>query len=277
METVLEILRKTEEFLHRKGVPEAKLDAEHILASVLSCGRMDLYLQFDRPLTEDILARIRPMLSRRAKREPLSQLIGSHPFHDLTIQVDPHVLCPRPETEELVEKAAGALASKPNRILDLGTGSGAIALWMKKRFPESVVVGADRSAAALSVARTNAAHHDLEIEWIESNWFDRIEPSFELIVSNPPYLTVKEWESSEPEVRDHEPKEALVSGVDGLDDLRRILSEAKKFLKPGGLLALETGIDHRQPLLAMAKEAGYAESWGKDDLQGRHRFLFCRV
>jgi len=260
METVLEILRKSEKFLARKGVPEPKLDAEHLLATALACRRMDLYLRFDRPLPEEILEKIRPLIGRRARREPLSHIIGFHPFHDLKITVGPQVLCPRPETEELVEKTAEVLSTTPKRILDLGTGSGAIALWMNKRFPDAVVVGADRSAEALSVARTNASKLGIEVDWIESDWFGGIEPSFDLIVSNPPYLTQREWESSEPEVRDHEPKEALVSGIDGLDDLRKILLHAKGFLAPGGLLALAPAIAEAEinPLIVEGEGAGVA-------------------
>ncbi len=276
MESLLEILRKSEEFLARKGVPEARLDAEHLLSTALSCRRMDLYLQFDRPLGEEILEKVRPLLARRARREPLSHIIGLHPFHDLMVRVGPAVLCPRPETEELVERTLEEIQGDPKRILDLGTGSGAIALWMKKRFPNAEVVGTDRSADALAVARANGERLDLGITWVQTDWLEGLDGPFELILANPPYLTPQEWEESAPEVRDHEPKEALVSGADGLEDLGRIVTGAGALLAEEGLLALETGIDHREPLQRLAGKAGYSSFRGVDDFSGRQRFFFCR-
>ncbi len=276
MHTVLEILRKSEALLAQRGITESRLDAEHLLADTLGCQRMDLYLQFDRPLDEEILARLRPRLARRARREPLSYILGHHPFHELELTLRPGALIPRPETEDLVQMAADYLSESPRRILDLGTGSGAIALWMKSRYSSARVLATDRSAAALELARENGQSLGLDVEWIESDWFSSLGGTFELILSNPPYLTESEWEQTAPEVRDHEPREALVAAENGLADLRRIVTGSIPFLKPGGLLALETGINHRDALLGLARERGFTHAWGEDDIQERPRYFFAR-
>ncbi len=275
MHTLLEILSKTETFLAGKGVPEPRLDAEHLLADLLGCRRMELYLQFDRPLEEETLARLRPRMARRGRREPLSHILGTHPFHDLSLAVGPEVLAPRPETEELVDRAVKHLASPPARVLDLGTGSGAIALWMKTQFPEAEVLATERSEAALALARRNAGTLGLAVEFLEADWFGGVAGTFDLILANPPYLSEEEWQSAEPEVRDYEPKEALVAAENGLADLRRILAAAPPFLRPGGLLALETGTGQRGHLLADAT-IPFTTAWGEDDFHGRDRFVFCR-
>lgn len=276
MHSVLDILRKSESYLAGKGIPEPRLDAEHLLSDALSCARMDLYLRFDRPVEEETLAALRERLARRGKREPLAYLLGWQPFHGLRVSVGPGALVPRPETEELAERTAALLPPDPRRILDLGTGAGAIALWLKDRFPDAEVVGADRSEAALAWARRNAAESARTVEWIRSDWFEGLEGRFDAVIANPPYLGADEFAAAEPEVRDFEPREALVADDAGLADLRRIVGRAPAFLSPGGLLALETGPGHREPLLALAKERKYADAWGEDDLQGRPRFVFAR-
>ena len=277
MHTLLEILRKSEDLLRDRGIVEARLDAEHLIADTLGCKRMELYLQFDRPMTEDLLAQIRPRLSRRARREPLSYILGHHPFHDLDLTVRPGALIPRPETEDLLQITTDHMRTEPKRILDLGTGTGAIALWLKTSFPEATVIATDRSTDALSLAKENGEKLGLEVEWTESDWFQNVTGPFDLIVSNPPYLTEKEWKDAEPEVRDFEPKEALVAPDSGLADLKRILAEARPFLAEGALLALETGIHQRDSLQKAAEEAGYSEAWGEDDLNERDRFFFARA
>jgi len=276
MHTLLEILRKSENLLIERGVSEARLDAEHLIAATLKCKRMDLYLQFDRPMEEEILAQLRPLIARRARREPLSYILGHHPFDNLDLTVQPGILIPRPETEELVRITADQLHSAPKRILDLGTGSGAIGLWMKKRYPDSEVVAVDSSSKALELSRKNAESNSVHVTFLESDWFGQIEGQFDLIISNPPYLTDDEWLAAEPEVRDHEPKTALVAGEDGIADLRTILKRAPEYLRPGGLVALETGIRHRETLESLCREFEYQTSWGEDDFSGRNRYFFAK-
>jgi len=275
MHTLLDILKKSETLLAERGVVEARLDGEHLLAEVLGCKRMDLYLQFDRPMEEETLARLRPRRARRARREPLSYILGHHPFHDLHLIVRPGVLIPRPETEDLAQMTTERLSASPKRILDLGTGSGALALWMKSTFPEAEVTGSDLSAAALDIARENGENLGLSVNWVRSEWFESLEGTFDLIVANPPYLTEAEWRESEPEVRQHEPREALVAPEDGIAHLKLILAGAPQFLNPGGLLALETGIAQHKNLRKLSESAGCASFSSEADLENRERYFFA--
>ncbi|MEM0964738.1 MAG: peptide chain release factor N(5)-glutamine methyltransferase [Verrucomicrobiota bacterium] len=277
MHTLLEILRKSEELLIKQGIPEARLDAEHLIADTLGCQRMEIYLQFDRPMEEEVLSQLRPRLARRARREPLSYILEHQPFRNLHIQCGPGALIPRPETEELIEKVVAHVSIPPQKILDLGTGSGAIALSLKSTFPKAEVIGVDRSREAISLAQKNGDSLNLAVSWLQSSWFDHIEGKFDLIISNPPYLAEDEWTSSQPEVKDHEPKEALVSDKQGFADLDQILQQARNFLNDPGLIALETGINHREKLQASAKDSGYSDYWVEKDFSDRDRFFFARI
>jgi len=279
METLLQLLRKTTAFLQNKGVENARLDAELLFAHVLGCRRLDLYLQFERPLDEQTLGRLRPLVARRGKREPLQYITGEAAFRELRLRADRRALIPRPETEELVERVEALAGATPRAILDLGTGSGVLALALAQAYPEASVTAADSCAEALALARENAGLNGLSerVAFRESDWFAGLRGGgpFEIIVSNPPYLSEAQWQACAPEVRAHEPKAALVAGEDGLRCLKTILAGALDFLAPGGLLALETGPEQHEPLAA---EAGgrYAEAWGECDLSGRPRFFFAR-
>ncbi len=282
MLTVLEVLRRTADFFEGKGIENAKLNAELVLAHGLGLEqRMDLYLQHDRPLTEAELEGVRPLVKRRAGREPVQYIEGRANFMGVDFEVDPRVLIPRPETEELVERVGEWLEdSPPGRLVDLGTGTGVIALSLARLFPEAEVVATDVSADALAVARSNAGAQGLaeRVDFVESDWFSALEGMFDLVVGNPPYLTGAELKEAEPEVREHEPAGALVSGgAAGESALVAILEGAFQVLNPGGLLALETGIAQRGILEARAKEIGYAEFLQEPDLSGRDRFFFARV
>jgi release factor glutamine methyltransferase len=280
VQTLLDIVRKTTDFLRAKGVENARLDAEVLVAHALKLRRMDLYLQFERLLTEPELAAIRPLVKRRSQREPLQHIIGETDFFDLKLKTDRRGLIPRPETEQLLELVTNAHPTAPARILDLGTGTGAIALALAKFWPESAVVAVDRSAEALALARENAASLALadRVRFVASDWFASLagEPPFDLIVSNPPYLTAAEVAAAEPEVRDHDPVAALVAERDGRADLEAILRSAPTFLVPGGLLALETGIDQHEALTTFARQLGYTAIDSKRDLTDRDRFLLLR-
>ncbi len=281
MLTVREIKDRTERFFTEKGVPSPKLDTDLLIAEVLGLKRLDLYLDLDRPLTEAQLDQLRPLVKRRASREPLQYLFGYADFCGLRLKVTPDVLIPRPETEELVEWIRNRLSKPPTRILDLGTGSGALAIALATVYPDAAVTAIDQSAAALEVARENAARYPgrQAIKFRQGDWLEGLEKGsrFDLIVSNPPYLTEAEMQSAEPEVAAHEPGSALVAGSDGMDDLRRILPAAAAHLEPGGWIALETGIGQHAALDELAAEAGLAGE-GLNDLSGRPRFYFatCR-
>lgn len=277
--TVLDVIQRSSSFLESKGVESPRLNAEWLIASSLGMDRMKLYMQFDRPLNQEELAEMRARVGRRAKREPLQYIIGSAPFHELDLKVDRRALIPRPETEQLVELAIDSLGENDGeyRILDLGTGSGAIALAMAFALPRAEIIATDANEEALELARENALRCGLQtrVEFVRSDWFEALEErsAFDLIVSNPPYLTEAEIASAEPEVTQHEPARALVAGPDGLSDLQRIVAGAYERLKPGASLWLETGIAHREPLLERCRAGGFAEARGLDDWSGRPRFI----
>ena len=278
--TIREIKERTEAFFESKGVPNARLDTDTLIAHSLGIKRLELYLDLDRPLTAAQLAELRPLVKRRAEREPLQYIVGTVDFCDMELKVDRRALIPRFETEELVELACEALSASPKTILDLGTGSGALALALAKKYPEASVDAVDVSAAALSLAQENALALGLDarVTFHEGSWWRPLglgEQLYDLIVSNPPYLTDEEMTTAEPEVVGHEPHSALVSGADGLDDLRLIFKEAASHMKPGGLLALETGIAQTEALDALAVAAGL-QGECMEDLSGRPRFYFAR-
>jgi release factor glutamine methyltransferase len=266
MFTVLDIIKKTTEFFAGKGIESPRLNAELLIGHALGRKRMQLYLEFERLLTEPELEKIRPLIRRRALHEPVQYIVGETEFHGLKLKVDRRALIPRPETEQLVEHVTmTCAASAPGRILDLGTGSGAIALALARAFPQAVVVAVDRSADALALASENAAGTGLaeRISFLASNWFDAVPAdTFDVIVSNPPYLTAEETAQTSSEVRGFEPLEALTAADDGLADLSSIIAQAPRHLRSGGLLALETGIAQRERLLAQTESAGFSR-WGQ--------------
>lgn len=274
---MLDILRKTTGYFEQKGVPEPRLQAELLMAHVLDCRRLDLYLQFERPLNATELDRLRPLVGRRGRREPLQYILGETEFFGLTLKCDARALIPRPETEELAEALVGHYgATPPATALDLGTGTGALALALASTWPEVTVTAVDASADALALARENAETCGLgnRVAWVESDWFAALgEARFDLIVSNPPYLTEVELGTAEPEVAAYEPAQALVSGADGLDDLRTIIAGAARHLAPGGLLALETGIAQHEALAVLAERAGLERGESRRDLSSRPRFF----
>ncbi len=280
MLTVLEIIRRTTEFLATRGVESPRLSAEHLVGHALGLGRMRLYLEFERPLTEPELARIRPLVKRRSLREPLQHILGEVDFGGLRLKVDRRALIPRPETELLVEIAVGWAAEHPPvvRVADLGTGSGAIALGLAERLPGAAVVAIDREQAALDLARENASAvpAGARVDLMLSDWFEALPAApFDLIVSNPPYLAESEMTEVAPEVKEFEPRSALVAGEDGLGDLRRIISGAGGHLRRGGLLALETGPSQHAALMEAATAAGYTKVESRRDLAGRDRFILA--
>jgi release factor glutamine methyltransferase len=283
MITLLEVVQKTTDFLAAKGVDSARLNAELLIGHALGLKRMQLYLQFERELPETELEKIRPLVKRRSQREPLQYIVGETEWSGLRLKVDRRALIPRPETEYLVELLETRLAdAAPTRILDLGTGTGAIALALAKRFPEAAVTAVDASADALALAGENARALALDgrVTLMKSSWYDALAAAavapFDLIVSNPPYLTAAETAAAEPEVRVFEPVTALTAAEAGLADLRTIIAGAGAFLKPDGWLALETGIAQHAQLAQWLGEAGLVAVESKRDLTDRDRFLFAR-
>jgi release factor glutamine methyltransferase len=258
--TVLRLLRWSTRYLEEKGVPDPRLDVEHLLADTLEMGRLDLYLHFERPLAPGELARFRPRLLERARRRPLQYILGRVPFRELELAVDERVLIPRPETEELVDAVlarVGEWGREGLEALDLGTGSGAIALSLAREGPFRRVTATDRSADALAVARANAAALGLEarVRFLEGPLFEPLPPGerFHVLVSNPPYVAAEEWEALQPEVRDFEPREALEADDGGMRVLRELVEGASSVLEPGGLLALEVGAGQAEAVATLLR------------------------
>jgi release factor glutamine methyltransferase len=245
--TILEVIQLSADFLGKKGVAAPRLQVELLLAHVLKMPRMNLYLNFERALSAQETETLRELVRRRGRREPLQYIIGSVSFCGLELDVSRHVLVPRPETEMLAECGWNFLGQLPAngqvRALDLGTGSGCLAIALARHSPQARVDATDLSHDALNTARQNAERHQLaeRIAFHQGDGFAalRAEHQFDLIVSNPPYIATAEIQTLEPEVRDYEPRLALDGGADGLDFYRRIAAEAGAFLRSEGRLMLE--------------------------------------
>lgn len=279
MQNLLDTLKKAAEFLARKGLEKSRMEAEHLFAAGLGMKRLELYLQFERLLNDEEVKLLRDMTVRRGNREPLQHITGKVEFRDLVLKSDKRALIPRPETEELVDHALELFPEEQAvRVLDLGTGSGAIALALATERPAWKVAAVDRSRDALALARENAVQCGLaeRVVFAESDWFAAVTDAYDLIVSNPPYLTDAEVAEAEPEVREFDPKSALIAAEEGLADLRRILEGAQQHLRPGGWLLCETGIEQHAALAALSTQLGYAESAGLPDMSERPRFWKAR-
>ncbi len=281
MLTILEVIQKTTDFFTSKGIESARLNAETLVGHALGLKRMQLYLQFEKPLADGDLDRIRPLVKRRGQREPLQHILGTVEWAGLILKCDRRALIPRPETEYLVELIAARFEqSPPAKILDLGTGSGALACALATRYPEAKVFAVDLNPEALALASENVSELGLSnrIQLVQSDWFDAVPvgEAFDLIVANPPYLADEETSAAEPEVRMFEPVSALTASEDGLADLRRIVAAAAARLQPQGWLALETGIGHHAALLELLPGAGLSTGQSVTDLTGRDRFVFAR-
>jgi release factor glutamine methyltransferase len=264
--TLLRLILWSSEYLEGKGLSSGRLDAEYLLAHVLGTGRLQLYMDFERPLKQEELNQFRPLLKRRASREPLQYILGCQPFRELELIVRPGVLIPRPETEQLVDEVLQwFLSEEVDRptALDIGTGSGAIALSLAAE-SGAKVVATDISSVALDLARSNAEAAGLEalVEFREGSIFEPIPATarFDAIVSNPPYVREKDEPLLEPEVLDWEPREALFSGKDGLDVIRDLVAGAFQYLRPGGLLALEVGLGQAREVALLLEDSGYYAS-----------------
>ncbi|MET0262319.1 MAG: peptide chain release factor N(5)-glutamine methyltransferase [Rariglobus sp.] len=278
--TLLEVIQKTTDFFAARGMESTRLNAELLIGHALGLKRMQLYLQFERVLAEADLEKIRPLVKRRSQREPLQYIIGEVEWSGVRLKVDRRALIPRPETEFLIELITTRLETAPLRILDLGTGTGAIAFALAKRYENAAVTAVDASDDALALAAENNKTLELtdRVSLLRSNWYEAIEASesYDLIVSNPPYLTAEETAAAEPEVRTHEPVSALTAADEGLADLRVIIGGAGQFLKPGGLLALETGIAQHAELVRLLTIAGFVSIESCKDLTERDRFVFAK-
>jgi len=275
--TTLEVLNAAASYLDKQGVESPRLNAEHLLAHVLGRKkRIELYLEFERPLGEAERAPLRELVKRRGEGVPLQHLLGTVEFHGREFLCDARALVPRPETEQLVELAAKGLQA-PRRIVDVGTGSGVIALTMALIFPEAVVAGCDVSADTLALAKANRERLGLadRVELLESDLLVALAGPFDAVVANLPYIPSGEVPGLSREVL-CDPLSALDGGADGLDLVRRLVAESGAKMAPGGLLALEIGIGQG----ALVAEVLAANNWRdiavERDYQGAERFVFAR-
>ncbi|MEM7417616.1 MAG: peptide chain release factor N(5)-glutamine methyltransferase [Gemmatimonadota bacterium] len=281
--TVLSMILWSADYLEQKGVPNARLDAEHLLARVAGVDRLQLYLDFERPLDKAELAAFRPLLKRRAAREPLQYILGSQPFRGLDLDVEPGVLIPRPETEVLVDQVLEWVADDARtapRALDIGTGTGAIALSLAAEGPFESVVATDLSIEAIRVAERNrdAAGMGDRIELRCGSLFEPLRDGerFDVVVSNPPYVPEVDAASLEPEVRDWEPGEALFAGADGMGVIRPLIEGAPGYLAPRGLVALEVGRGQAEDVLGIFEASdAFVNARILRDYSGRERFVFA--
>jgi release factor glutamine methyltransferase len=276
--TVLELLRWTTEHFRSRGIEGARLDAECLLAHALDTERLQLYLEFDKPVAPGERARFRELVKRRAdERVPVALLTGRREFWSLPLRVTSDVLVPRPETETLVEVALRLLPDRESAacILDVGTGCGAIALALAKERPKARITATDISEAALAVARENAAELGFEnqIRFLLGDGFEPVQGErFDLIASNPPYLSCSEAPALSPELA-HEPREALFAGGEGTELLQRIAHGARDLLEAGGALAVEVTPQQAPEMAEWLVSAGFAQPESHCDLAGRVRVV----
>ncbi|MEM8666348.1 MAG: peptide chain release factor N(5)-glutamine methyltransferase [Planctomycetota bacterium] len=279
--TVLRLLEWTTDFFKQRGSASPRLDAEVLLAHARECSRIELYTAFEQePSPEERLA-FREMVRRRGEGTPVAQLVGYREFYSLRFRVNEDVLIPRPETEHLVVEAIDCSKSLSNdslRIADIGTGSGAIAVTLAKYLPKAAITAVDCSEAALKIASWNATQHEVDdrVEFVHSDLFkalDREQP-FDLICSNPPYISQSEYEALDSTVREYEPKQALLAGSQGTEVIDAILSDAPDYLVSGGQLILELSPMIADACVAAAQQqGGYENIRCIKDLEGHKRIL----
>ena len=276
--TVLDVLQSMAAYFKKRRIDSPRLNAEHLLAHVLGRKRIELYLEFERDLSESDLAPLRELVRRRREGEPLQHLLGTVEFCGHTFLCDKRAMVPRPETEQLVEVliADCGLRIADWKILDVGTGSGVIALTLAKEFPEAKISGTDISEDALALARENAARLGLSdrVRFFKSNLLENVDGIFDLIVANLPYIATQDRHALSREVL-HDPEVALFSGAHGDELVRELIEQAPARLRPGGMLALEIGNGQSERFLSILAEKNYRDICLKNDYSGRPRFLFA--
>jgi len=275
--TVLEVLQSTTAYFQKRSIESPRLNAEHLVAHSLGKKRIELYLEFERALSEPELAPLRELVRRRGLGEPLQHLVGTVEFANHTFVTDRRALIPRPETEQLVEYLCDLTWPEAPRMLDVGTGSGVIVLSLAARFPNAELHAGDVSPDALTLARENAERLGLleRIQFWQGHLLDPIEGSFDLIVANLPYVAASEAKQLAPEVR-HDPPLALYGGETGDELIRELIAAAPPYLRPGGTLALEIGIDQEVGLSEFLMMKNYRDIRLKNDYAGIGRFLFAQ-
>jgi len=275
--TVLEVLQVTTAYFKKHNIESPRLNAEHLLAHVLGRKRIELYLEFERVLTEPELAPLRDLVKHRREGEPLQHLLGTVEFCGLTFLCDKRAMVPRPETEELVELIESRIENRKSKIVDVGTGSGVIALSLAIKFPEAEILGVDISDDALTLAQENAARLNLadRIRFLRSNLLENVDGTFDLVVANLPYISTQDRHTLSREVL-HDPALALFASARGDELVRELIAQAPSQLRADGILALEIGIGQSEALFSALAEKNYRDIYSKNDYSGVTRFLFAR-
>ena len=285
--TILKLLKWTTAYFKSHQIEHPRAASEILLAHALGVGRVDLYIQYDRPLEPRELEVFKGFIQRRLKREPVAYIVGEKGFWSLDLKVTPDVLIPRPETETLVEAALAIIPPeplpRPFRVLDLGTGSGAVVIALATERTGHRFYAVDHSEKALAVARHNAQRHGVEgdITFSQGNWFQAIQEDrrsgFDLIVSNPPYVSSQDVETLSLEISQYEPPQALDGGPDGLDAIELIIEKAPAHMTPGGWLLLEIGQDQAARIKGlMATSGAYRDFSVIEDYSGFDRVVRAR-
>jgi release factor glutamine methyltransferase len=277
--TVLEVLQATTAYLKKHNVENPRLNAEHLLAHVLGRKRIELYLEFERVLTESELAPLRELVKRRVEGEPLQHLLGTVEFCGHVFLCDKRAMVPRPETEQLVELLISNFKFhiSNSRMVDVGTGSGVIALSLAANFPDTEILAVDISDDALALAQENAAKLNLagRVRFLKRNLLENVEGTFDLIVANLPYISTQDRHTLSREVL-NDPAVAVFASARGDELIRELIAQAPSRLRPGGMLAVEIGIGQSDSLFAALAEKNYRDIYSKTDYSGVTRFLFAR-
>jgi release factor glutamine methyltransferase len=275
--TLLEVLQGSTDFLKKRKIDNPRLNTEHLLAHVLGRKRIELYLEFERKLSEAELAPLRELVRRRSEGEPLQHLLGTVEFCGLTFATDKRAMVPRPETEELAELVQSKIENGKSKILDVGTGSGAIALSLAAKFPDAEVMAIDISEDALALALENAEKLGLagRVQFLKGNLLENVSERFDLVIANLPYIAMQDRQSLSREVL-HDPEVSLFGGERGDEIIRALIEQAQSHFEPGGLLALEIGVNQAEGLQEFLREKNYNDIESKKDYSGIPRFLLAR-
>lgn len=275
--TVLDVLQVSTEFLNKQRIENPRLNAEHLLANLLGRTRMQLYLEFERQMSEPELAKLRELVKRRSQGQPLQHLLGSVEFCGHLFHIDGRAMVPRPETEELVELLKSEIRNPKSAILDVGSGSGVIALSLAAKFPEAKITALDISDDALALARENANRLGLSerVNFVQSDLLEKISERFDVLAANLPYIAMHDRSTLSREVL-HDPEIALFGGERGDELIRRLITEAPSHLVADGLIALELALGQADPLRLFLQEKNFHDIETKKDYSGVPRFLFAR-
>jgi release factor glutamine methyltransferase len=278
--TVLELIQNTTAFFQRKGVESPRLSIEHLLAEALGKRRLELYLDYDQGLPEKILEPLRDKVRRRSEGEPLQHLLGSWEFFGRRFKTDRRALIPRPETERLAELTLSQIpvaSSAGARLADVGTGSGVLAITLALERPGLEIVATDISADTLALAQDNAVTHGVSdrIKWLQTDLLGGVDVDLDFLVANLPYIPTAEIGKLSREVQ-HDPRLALDGGEDGLNVIRRLITETPSHLKPGACILLEIGVSQASQVVDVLEQQKFRDICVEKDYQGIERFVSAK-